>query len=893
MGTFFSDVWDPIRTPLILFLTVPVIAFIASFRKFFRSKAIQVADALQYSLDRWINFTISASASMRTYCRIALARPDTASLRVPGDDREIPTDGMFVRLNLESTDQAAYTSIDVLDAGHRLRVIGDPGSGKTSLVKRIFRDSCRKAIASPKTQPLPLIIELKTLRPPASDVSDEEIEEWIWRVCKDKVEPVHGYKMDALFEQYSKSSDSGLLVLLDGLDEVAADRYPAVRRALNLLSRRLSDRSAANRVVLTMRVQFHQQSRQDFADQYPSVLAVRPFSTGDIYDFLVRWFTTLPSKTVTAANVHAELAEKPSLRDLCRNPLVLAMYVSNFLKVRGQNLPDTRTQFYQEVTKELLIRRRSEQLGDRRAQVVALRQRQAIFGILALENMVDPAQATNSLSWARALEVVAEVTGVEADDADEAFTTLGSETGLTAVERDGESFRFLHRSFCEFFAALEAARGERSDAWRGVIDARRALAADSTRRADSRLDDTVAFMVGLLPNREQQRAALTAVAEIGHDPLLGRCLLETQAYDHDIWPQYFTHERTFLLSVESTAWDDSWLRRLHLYQTVVADATNAETMNVRPRQALDGDDLFTMFSTLVGDSRDRLNTLFSRYAGEGASAAFRLARGVGVDLVTESPGLIVNAMHEDAPFLDFAIEQAGADSTDARAWARIIAEAALESRYLAVTLNKVPCPSRWLDELALMPRSARLDRDFPKSAHRPSIYAAAMSLAMHGTAGKHERVATDAVESKFPLVDALSLVPAPAVGMHMWPGLALAGIGFAGFVALAGAPLSANQAGALSIAVTLLLLFSIVVAVRPVARRTHYRMLLLLRKYFSLDVTTMLLTYPYMAMRVSLTLFDRKFLRASDALIKLHDQGGNALSTRFMSLRPGPTRLAD
>jgi hypothetical protein len=77
---------------------------------------------------------LAARLSMRRYCRIQLKSDSNKFLSVPGH-RNVPLsiDEVFVPLTAEYGDQiaVAYNSLDILDKGNRIIVVGDPGSGKS------------------------------------------------------------------------------------------------------------------------------------------------------------------------------------------------------------------------------------------------------------------------------------------------------------------------------------------------------------------------------------------------------------------------------------------------------------------------------------------------------------------------------------------------------------------------------------------------------------------------------------------------------------------------------------------------------------------------------------------------------------------------------------------
>ncbi len=123
---------------------------------------------------------------------------------------------------------------------------------------------------------------------------------------------------------------------------------------------------------------------------------------------------------------------------MCSNPLVLAMYVSNDQSSDATNTPDTRTAFYSQVVEELLVARRSRQLG-LAARSTLREQREAILGRLAYQNLTDANRPPNSLSWREALEVVSDVYGCDHSDvAERYFRELARDTGIISEERERE-----------------------------------------------------------------------------------------------------------------------------------------------------------------------------------------------------------------------------------------------------------------------------------------------------------------------------------------------------------------------------------------------------------------------------------------------------------------------
>jgi hypothetical protein len=631
--------------------------------------------------------------SFRQYCKLQLARSTTRYLPVPGKEQTVlEVDDVFVPLSLEAVGGLATRNAlgyhSVLAAGPRVRIIGDPGSGKSSLVKRLFRDACNSgqrmgaSKAAVLQLKLPIRVELKLFgHPPAHLVTDSELGEWGIDQLRASVAAVEGFEMTQLFDSYV--TGPGTLVLLDGLDEVASDAYRRTAQALTAMSRRLADLSAENVVVLTMRSQFHQQIHADFDDEFPPVFHVAPFTPGDIYRFLTNWpFEDSRYEQVT--RIYGELTDRPTLREMCRNPLVLSMYVANDQNAESAASPDTRTSFYDQVVEELLVTRRSRQLGIS-ARTTLREQREALLGRLALDNLTEASAAANTLPWDEAVKLTAETFNcANRETAEARLRELATDTGIVSEEREGESLRFIHLTFCEFLAAKEAAVGRRNG-WDELLDKYSEFVNSGQPQLHARLNEVIPFAIALLP-RSNREDAIEAVSGRAGLEIIGRCFLETQAYGSKWWPRYADQQRVAILASDPETWDTAWLQRLHLFSVVVQDAERwATASGVELGIGLD-----TVIGDLVGADTGRLTRVFSSYAQTDPAAAFRLAAACGLDLAAEEPGLVLENC-SFPPFLAIAIQRAFSESGSYR-WATLLAEAGLRSPFAAGEMHSRAAP---------------------------------------------------------------------------------------------------------------------------------------------------------------------------------------------------------
>src|SRR5207247_514209 len=99
--------------------------------------------------------------------------------------------------------------------------------------------------------------------------------------------------------------------------------------------------------------------------------------------------------------------DRPTLREMCSNPLVLSMYVAEDLASGGILSPTSRTDFYKKVTDELMFNRRLVQKNNTEPLHNTLKeQRERILGRIAYDHIMDINQPGNNLSWKNAILII-------------------------------------------------------------------------------------------------------------------------------------------------------------------------------------------------------------------------------------------------------------------------------------------------------------------------------------------------------------------------------------------------------------------------------------------------------------------------------------------------------
>jgi hypothetical protein len=657
-----------------------------------------------------------ARLSLRRYARLRLAGTSQYLVVPSATDVQLKIDRVFVPLTLEQATGLAeeVTHADLLAAGDRIRVIGDPGSGKSSLSKRLFRDACNAALAGTVGSRLPVLLELKNLDIPPV-VTAEHLGKWLLASVESSVTRTAAFRAQDCFRFYLRRA--GVLLLLDGLDEVATPAYPRVRDALRQLSELLSDLGPQNVLVLTMRTQFHQRVRADFSSAFPTVFRVRPFSLSDMHLFLMRW-PYRDQRGERPTRIYEELSLRPSLRDLCRNPLVLSMYVAQSEASRSFLTPESRTEFYATIIEELVGRRRAGSTLRAEGAKKLREQRRRVLGALAYEHMLRAEESTNTLRWDEALHLIQVIMGCDEDEADSVLWEMAKETGLVGEEREHETLRFIHLTVCEFLAASEAANGA-ADGWERLVAQHRNFVHNDNHQLHARLVEVIPFACALLRDRPRQASALRDVADVSDNRLLAQCLFETKAYELDLWSTLLDQEAERLRRVAEPRRDDEWLRDLQLFNALVRDA-NASAAHSRRIRTFDAGAFFR--SLAAGQTRG-IPRLLEAYAFDDAAAAFQLAATCGVDLARDLPELVVSSC-DQRPFFALAYSRAE-HGPDSQIWLRLLIEAAVRSSAVRELLEN-------LDENAF-DRARKLPRRkqwFGVLGIRENAFVRALSLAL-------------------------------------------------------------------------------------------------------------------------------------------------------------------
>lgn len=636
-----------------------------------------------YKLAGYLRPRVAARLSLRNFAINRLAA-SSAKVMVPAAiPVELNLDHMFVPLTAVSSEHARVSAGQVAHSGdyRRVLLVGDPGSGKSTLVKRVYRDICRNAISAKQNGRIPVLVELKNLDGLLAAERDPKRRN-LFEVVKSNVTSVQTYSGEDLFESFL--NDGRVTVMLDGLDEVKTSDFDRVSAEILKFCTQLANRNPGNRIIVTTRRQLYVNLAEDFAAAFDSHLTLEPFTPDDMYEFLGKWPYKANSQR-EFARIFANLSAQPNIRSMCQTPLILAMYVATDQITGGEGLPETRPDFYRAVTDELLVRRRGRQHGLTTGLNVLRRNRQQILGRLALEHLLDGKQSRNTLQFESAIRIVRENSGGEMSDveAGRLLRELSRDTGLFTEEKREESLRFIHLTFCEFLAGQYIAQGA-VDSWRTISDAVEGRGAEmNSSRAAERFSEVVVFATALESNEHLRKERIRWVLEHGGSDLALRVMLDAQPYDDQHAVCRLMEIADEVACVESSGRDEAWF---HLLRQVAVVLRDRELVEGAMRGGAPSQFLARFFMKTANESSAELKNLLLPYLRLDPAGALQLIYSMGEGAVSEYSSLLVKALDEPA-VLAHALAKFTSNTEGMRTWGSILALGSVYHRSVSQRLR--------------------------------------------------------------------------------------------------------------------------------------------------------------------------------------------------------------
>ena len=354
----------------------------------------------------------------------------------------------FEHFGLMKVKEGGISGLEAL-ARHRLiMILGKPGSGKTTFLKRLAM-WCR-ASKQGQDNKVPIFITLKEF------ADDRRKHETLIDFVADSYELQESAAvLKALLEA------GRALVMLDGLDEVQNAEHERVLAAIREFSRKYDQ----SQIIITCRIAATEYIFEQFTE-----VQMADFNNQQIQDFANKWFLThLPNKvdtdgkSIVGKYFWKELSQNEPVRKLARNPLLLTLLCLEF----GEDLgfPKSRAELYDRGLNILLSKWDKKRWIERNKihEKLTVSRKKALLAQLAWVTFEKGDYFfKQSVVESHISQYIQSLPGASED---KEVSTLDSTAVLDAIEahhgllsqRATNIYSFSHLTFHEYFAASKIA----------------------------------------------------------------------------------------------------------------------------------------------------------------------------------------------------------------------------------------------------------------------------------------------------------------------------------------------------------------------------------------------------------------------------------------------------
>lgn len=263
------------------------------------------------------------------------------------------TPNEFDRFGLGEVSQSQVAGMTAVKMYSKLRVLGQPGSGKTTFLHYLATQCNRGSFAADR---VPIFVSLR-------DFADESRASEFSLLSYLREEFVTSGILDPSVLKTLLCEGKGLL-LFDGLDEVLEQESKTVAREI----RRLAEKYPKNLFIVTCRTAAKALNLGRFTD-----VEIAPFTQDQIATFAQKWFTTFAKTTRSDGQKLAErflqqldLSENVSFRKFAETPLFL--HLACWIFYYQDKFPAKRSEFYKQCL-DLLLNKWDENKGIERDEI--------------------------------------------------------------------------------------------------------------------------------------------------------------------------------------------------------------------------------------------------------------------------------------------------------------------------------------------------------------------------------------------------------------------------------------------------------------------------------------------------------------------------------------------
>ncbi|MEE0863459.1 MAG: SMEK domain-containing protein [Lachnospiraceae bacterium] len=337
----------------------------------------------------------------------------------------------------------------LLSKNNKTVVLGEPGTGKSTLLKWIMYDIC--ANRNDYSVEVPIYIKCSVY---AKKVMAEQMDlsAFIINVLNIKNKEVY---LDAIIRE-------NLILLLDGLDEIGdiSTRHEVVANINTFIAQ-----NPHCRVIVTSRKIGYNEAR---LDAHFTHLELLPFNGNQIFDFVENWYKAVDDEEFSISKVEKAVEDirlNKSVYELAKTPLLLMIIC--LIQYQGTSLPENRVELYDIATGTLLENWVKKRGGNDKGYF----SRRLITGILSpvafyMQENCDDGIISEIEFRSKMMEIYANKdytkTEIEVEEeVDSLLNYIKTEAGFISEigvdERGIGQFGFIHLTFQEYFSAIRMA----------------------------------------------------------------------------------------------------------------------------------------------------------------------------------------------------------------------------------------------------------------------------------------------------------------------------------------------------------------------------------------------------------------------------------------------------
>jgi len=370
----------------------------------------------------------------------------------------------FIAPESEYEQRVRATNVLANTAFKRILLIGDPGTGKSTLLSAYGSGILQRRSQSGRSdlkfiaqsKEIPILVKLRQFAPHAD--GQASLAKYLAGELLQRQARVSG----AREFMYRLLKDHRCLLLLDGLDEVPDKRYQTVRDAIAefINDDEPSLPTCQARVILTCRRQNFLRIQTDWIPTFcdrSHVLA--PLRDADIFSFLIKRQRDFVSPRTPDA-FFASIKNSGTV-DLHRVPLILTISLGLYLQLAAYEIPRSIAKFYEAMINELLIRHdfRGDQTGSTNrynAEDKFRFLREFAFTMAQRPDRFEDFTFEEITSFAGTM--VPKMSYVRARETDEFVKEIIDRSGLLTRISDEDYYIFAHRSIQEYLIAIKLQR---------------------------------------------------------------------------------------------------------------------------------------------------------------------------------------------------------------------------------------------------------------------------------------------------------------------------------------------------------------------------------------------------------------------------------------------------